>query len=73
MLIRGIALIVAMFLADHDECRQDSDNDCSQICNNIEGGYVCSCQEGYELLSDNRTCEGIDMTSNLDLSLRLVL
>lgn len=31
---------------------------CSQICENILGGYTCSCQQGYQLTKDNTTCTG---------------
>ena len=29
---------------------------CTQICNNTSGGFTCSCNTGYELSSDNKTC-----------------
>ena len=29
---------------------------CSQICNNTDGSYMCSCREGYSLNDDGRTC-----------------
>ena len=32
--------------------------DCHQVCNNFDGGFSCSCNEGFELTSDNRTCQG---------------
>ena len=40
---------------DHDEC-QDSARACSQVCNNTEGGFSCSCYSGFHLDSDQRTC-----------------
>lgn len=38
-------------VADVDECASDS-HQCNptQICINTEGGYTCSCTEGYWLL-----------------------
>ena len=47
------------FLTDIDECARDLDN-CSQICNNTEGSYNCSCRDGFVLLSDDITCEDIN-------------
>ena len=32
---------------------------CNQLCINSEGSYTCDCNTGYNLLSDNSTCEGI--------------
>ena len=34
-------------------------NLCDQICNELEGGYSCSCEDGYRLRNDNVSCEGI--------------
>lgn len=43
---------------DLDECKLGED-DCDHICeNNPMGGYRCQCDRGYELSSDNRTCQG---------------
>ena len=35
---------------DVDECAQDEDNACSDnaSCENIDGGYMCICAEGFE-------------------------
>lgn len=40
-----------IFLTDVDECATDS-HQCNptQICINTEGGYTCSCTDGYWLL-----------------------
>ena len=42
---------------DINECAVNIGN-CSQLCNNINGSYVCSCWTGYGLNSDNKTCSG---------------
>ena len=34
-------------------------NDCEQNCNNIEGSYACSCDDGYVLNQDGFHCSGI--------------
>ncbi|XP_077993148.1 uncharacterized protein LOC144447116 [Glandiceps talaboti] len=49
---------------DVDEC-EDFD-DCDHICTNVnrtvnpEKGYICECNDGYELQNDDKTCEDID-------------
>ena len=44
---------------DVNEC--NGDHVCDHNCTNTNGSYICSCDPGYELQSDNRTCEGIAM------------
>ena len=43
-----------------NECGDATHEDisgCSQICNDTEGSFYCSCQSGYILdLDDNKTC-----------------
>ncbi len=43
--------------ADIDECFLNSSL-CEQICTNTDGGYVCSCMVGYQLVSETNQCEG---------------
>lgn len=45
------------FLEDIDECQEDTDG-CSQLCINNDGSFTCSCNSGYRLKSDKKTCEG---------------
>ena len=33
-------------------------NPCDQICTVIDGGFECSCMEGFVLESNGRSCEG---------------
>ena len=49
--------INVLYYADLNECIEGLD-DCSQTCTNTDGGFTCSCESGYQLLSDNKTCEG---------------
>ena len=41
---------------DINECEEY--NDCHHSCNNTEGSYYCSCNVGFILSEDNRTCTG---------------
>ena len=41
---------------DINECGEV--NDCQQTCMNTEGSYSCSCDEGFSLADDGRTCTG---------------
>ncbi|XP_025078086.1 uncharacterized protein LOC112554507 isoform X2 [Pomacea canaliculata] len=38
---------------DHDECQ---DHICAQLCSNTQGSFSCSCNNGYMLNDDKRTC-----------------
>ena len=50
---------------DIDECGEEGTNDCTQICNNEDGGYSCTCiNVGYQIDSDNRTCKGISVITD---------
>ena len=40
------------------EC-ETSDNDCDQHCHNSHGSYYCTCDFGYVLETDGRSCIGI--------------
>ena len=42
---------------DINECNEDSD--CDQLCTNTNGSYYCSCNEGYSLKADGKSCKGI--------------
>ncbi|EDV90946.1 GH23997, partial [Drosophila grimshawi] len=56
---------------DVDEC-QSIPGLCQQKCINFWGGYRCACNPGYELSSDNRTCNDVDeceMHKNFDYKL----
>ena len=47
---------VIFVTVDINECLEY--NDCHQICSNTEGSYECSCDTGFVLKTDNRTCKG---------------
>ncbi len=51
-------------LTDINECQE---NPCEQICIDLEGGYECSCREGYQLLPGGRcTGESVLCNNNFD-------
>jgi len=41
---------------DINEC--NGDHECDQVCTNTDGSFVCSCDDGYLLKADGRTCKG---------------
>lgn len=49
-------LILHRFL-DIDESTT-GEHDCEQIVTNAIGGYTCSCNPGYELKDDGKSCTG---------------
>ncbi|PIK39832.1 putative fibrillin-1 [Apostichopus japonicus] len=51
-----ITSIIDHSTVDADECAAKPEP-CEQICDNILGGYACSCRKGYSLsLDDSTTC-----------------
>ena len=44
--------------SDTDECSNGTHN-CSHICTNTNGSYMCGCNDGYYLDFDNVTCNGM--------------
>ena len=43
---------------------------CNHFCNNSEGSFTCSCQNGYVLEDDDRTCVGRFTTGSCDASVK---
>ena len=43
---------------DIDECAEADQGGCDFQCSNYEGGYYCSCDVGYRLMDDDKSCEG---------------
>lgn len=48
----------AVFFQEFDECKNPS-HGCQHECINTLGSYECSCNNGYQLKSDGKSCEGI--------------
>ena len=37
---------------------QQNNGGCDQLCTNTPSGVNCSCNNGYSLMSDDKSCEG---------------
>lgn len=48
-------LFFSFLVPDIDECRYGY---CQQLCANVPGSYSCSCNPGFILNPDSRTCQG---------------
>ena len=46
-----------IFIPDTDECMEP--RSCSQKCVNIKGSYKCLCDDGYQILPDNKHCAAL--------------
>ena len=46
-----------MLCIDINECGEDNGG-CNQTCLNIDGSFECSCNDGYKLDANGRTCSG---------------
>ncbi|XP_056132043.1 hemicentin-1 [Lampris incognitus] len=55
---KGFILDTASYCADEDECALQSP--CSHSCNNIMGGFSCSCPSGFTVSTESNTCQDID-------------
>ena len=46
-------------MLDIDECAEAKEvNGCDQICGNTPGSFVCSCNPGFELNINRKSCDG---------------
>lgn len=45
-------------LTEVDECSLLDNGGCEQHCENTLGSYKCTCEPGYELTADKKSCEG---------------
>jgi len=54
-------LYLMIIFQDINEC--NGNHECDHNCTNNEGSFVCSCDDGYLLQGDGRSCEGTFTTS----------
>ncbi len=47
-------IVIIFVLADINEC--GGENGCTQVCNNTDGSFQCSCFSGYTLNADGVSC-----------------
>ena len=52
-----LLLVVPVVVLDINECAEATDG-CAQACTNTDGSYLCSCESGYRLASDQHGCDG---------------
>ena len=50
--------LIANYFTDIDECSDGTDS-CSQVCTNTNGSFTCGCKNGYQLDTDEVTCNGM--------------
>ena len=49
-------ILLAILFPDIDECRYGY---CQQLCANVPGSYSCTCNPGFTLNEDGRSCQGM--------------
>ena len=64
MMSRWYVWIFTNSISDVDEC--SSVNDCQQECKNTLGSYTCGCYGGFELSSDQKSCNGWIFMSTIE-------
>ena len=41
-----------------NECEDGNNGGCDHMCNNYDGGFNCSCDNGYDLSKNGKDCIG---------------
>ena len=54
-----LSIVNVFIYTDINEC-EDSNDNCTHVCTNTIGHFICSCRTGYMLDTDNRTCNGTE-------------
>ncbi len=65
-LILHVHYVIVYLYPARDECAQGIDT-CAQICIDTPTSYICSCNIGYYLRSDGRTCYGEETLASMVL------
>lgn len=65
--LNAINIVVLPVLVDIDEC-ETAQHNCSQMCENSNGSYVCFCRTGF-LLKNDYYCDGMFFLSDLHFKL----
>ncbi len=52
----SLTLSLSVLASDIDECANNNETVCSQICVNTPGSYRCECEKGFYLEDDGKTC-----------------
>lgn len=59
-----VCFLCASFLLDIDECSVNKGG-CQHNCINTPGSFVCTCDDGYYLDANKKSCQGKDASVNL--------
>lgn len=59
--------LLLVYISDIDECTEgySGDDKCEHNCTNTVGSFICSCSNGYELNSNNFSCDGKNIALTL--------
>ena len=58
-IFKNITILTYKLLIFTGIANNESLNNCSQICINTIGSFVCECNIGYQLSDDLKTCSGM--------------
>ena len=47
-------------MSDINECAVDNAG-CQEVCTNIPGSYMCSCNDGFQLDENKHNCSGMQV------------
>ena len=54
---KSYIIMMSALLTDIDECSSNT-SECNHYCNNTDGWYFCTCQDGFMLGTDKHNCTG---------------
>lgn len=63
-ILRYFTFMQQSFDIDKNECEEDP-SPCQHTCKNLAAGFQCSCNQGYSLASDSKSCIGESFVSYL--------